>query len=277
MGRQASGRTVGGSGVWLVRLPKLLVLLTLLGLVSVGLSPAPRARADDVGIPRILVFSQTAAFRHDSIPAGIAAIRRLGAQNGFGVDASEDPRMFADSQLAAYRAVVFLSTTGNILDDDQRAAFQRFVEAGNGFVGVHSASDTGYDWAWYGGLVGTYFASHPDIQPATLHVEDTTHPSTAELPSTWTRADEWYDFRSNPRDLPGIHVLVTLDESTYSGGSMGADHPWSWYHAYDGGRAWYTAGGHTLESYSENAFLRHLLGGIQYAAALASQTTTGRQ
>jgi hypothetical protein len=111
-------------------------------------------------------------------------------------------------------------------------------------------------------------AGHSDIQPAVLHVEDGTHPSTVNLPLTWARTDEWYDFRTNPRDTPDIHVLITLDESSYSGGQMGDDHPWSWYHAYDGGRAWYTAGGHTIKSYTEDAFLHHLLGGIQYAAGL---------
>jgi type 1 glutamine amidotransferase len=242
--------------------------LFCLVLLAGVLAPSSALRVLAAGEPRILVFSETAAFRHDSIPAGIEAIRSLGAQHGFNVDATEDSQVFTDASLSTYRAVVFLSTTGNILDESQRHAFQAFLEAGNGYVGIHSASDTGYDWPWYGGLVGTYFADHPDIQPATLHVEDGAHPSTAGLPSTWLRTDEWYDFRTNPRDSPGIHVLVTLDESSYTGGTMGADHPWSWYHAYDGGRAWYTAGGHTIESYSEDLFLRHLLGGIQYAAGL---------
>jgi type 1 glutamine amidotransferase len=220
--------------------------------------------------PRILVFTATAGFRHDAIPDAVEAVRLLGTQHGFGVDATEDPRTFSDANLAAYRTVVFLCTTGQLLDDRQRAAFQRFVEAGNGYAGVHSASDTGYDWAWYGGLVGAYFANHPSIQPAILRVEDASHLSTFGLPSTWLRTDEWYDFRTNPRDVEGIHVLLSLDESSYSGGRMGDDHPWSWYHDYDGGRAWYTAGGHTRESYTEDLFLHHLLGGIQYAAGLAN-------
>ena len=241
------------------------VLIAVLVLLAINGAPAA-AQAQHPA--RILVFSETAGFRHDSIPAGIDALQTLGAQHGFDVDATEDPQVFSDATLAAYQAVVFLSTTGNILDDGQRTAFQRFIEAGNGFVGVHSATDTGYDWPWYGGLVGAYFADHPDIQPAVLRVEDATHPSTTGLPSAWLRTDEWYDFQTNPRDVPGIHVLVTLDESTYSGGHMGADHPWSWYHAYDGGRAWYTAGGHTIDSYSEDLFLHHLLGGIQYAAGV---------
>jgi len=214
---------------------------------------------------RVLVFSRTAGFRHDSIPDAIAAVRALGDQNGFLVDATEDPSVFTDSGLAGYNAVSFLLTTGDVLDDSQQAAFERYIEAGNGFVGVHSAADTEYDWPWYGGLVGAYFASHPDIQPAVVHREDTNHPSTVSLPDVWARTDEWCNFQTNPRDTGDIHVLATLDESSYSGGTMG-DHPIAWYHTYAGGRAWYTAGGHTRESYSEPLFLGHLMGGIEYAA-----------
>jgi cytochrome c len=153
-----------------------------------------------------------------------------------------------------------------VLDANGRAAFERYVRAGHGYVGVHSASDTEYGWSWYGGLVGAYFAGHPAIQPAIVRVEDSSHPSTASLPTTWSRTDEWYNFRASPRGA--VQVLLTLDERSYAGGSMGADHPIAWYQAYDGGRAWYTAMGHTRESYLEPAFLAHLLGGIQYAAGL---------
>ena len=217
-----------------------------------------------LGEGRVLVFSKTAGFRHDSILDGIAAIRGLGAENGFAVDATEDASVFDDTRLAPYAAVVFLCTTGDILDEKQQAAFQRFIEAGGGFVGVHSAADTEYDWAWYGGLMGAYFQGHPAIQPASLVVVDRVHPSTRTLPSRWDRTDEWYNFRSNPRAR--VHVLATADEATYSGGEMGADHPIAWCQFYDGGRAWYTALGHTRESYAEPFFLRHLLGGIQFAA-----------
>jgi type 1 glutamine amidotransferase len=214
---------------------------------------------------RVLAFSRTTGFRHDSIPDAIAAVQALGLQNAFAVDATEDASAFTDDNLAQYSVVIFLLTTGHILDDAQQAAFERYIAAGNGFVGVHSASDTEYDWAWYGALVGAYFASHPDIQQATIRREDTEHPSTIALPDLWVRTDEWYNFRTNPRETPDIRVLASLDESTYSGGSMG-DHPIAWCHTYQGGRAWYTAGGHTRESYSEPLFLAHLLGGIEYAA-----------
>ena len=220
-------------------------------------TPAPRYR--------VLAFSRTTGFRHDSIADAIASIQALAGQNGFAVDATEDPGAFIDDNLAQYGAVIFLLTTGHILDDSQQTAFERYIAAGNGFVGIHSASDTEYDWAWYGGLVGAYFASHPDIQQATIRRENTEHPSTVLLPDLWVRVDEWYNFRTNPRDTTDIRVLASLDESTYSGGTMG-DHPIAWFHSYAGGRAWYTAGGHTTESYSEPLFLAHLLGGIEYAA-----------
>jgi cytochrome c len=213
----------------------------------------------------VLVFSRTTGFRHDSIPDAIAAVRALGDQHGFLVDATEDPSVFTDATLSGYSSVIFLLTTGHILESDQQAAFERYIQAGNGFVGVHSAADTEYDWTFYGGLVGAYFASHPDIQMASIHREDANHPSTVSLPDLWVRTDEWYNFQTNPRDRPDIHVLASLDEASYAGGTMG-DHPIAWYHSYASGRAWYTAGGHTSESYSEPLFLAHLLGGIEYAA-----------
>jgi type 1 glutamine amidotransferase len=216
----------------------------------------------------VLVFSKTSAFRHDSIPQGIAAIKALGAENRFAVDSSEDTARFTAAELARYKVVVFLCTTGDILDTDQKAAFERYIRSGGGFVGIHSASDTEYQWAWYGRLVGAYFASHPEIQRATVRIEDLGHASTEGLPAAWERTDEWYNFRSNPRG--SVHVLATLDEATYAGGKMGADHPIAWCQQIDGGRSWYTAMGHTSESYAERLFRLHLLGGIESAAGLAS-------
>ncbi|MFF5174899.1 ThuA domain-containing protein [Micromonospora sp. NPDC000089] len=229
-------------------------------------APRPAAQAAAADPFAVLVFSKTAGFRHDSIPAGIAAIRKLGADNGFTVDATEDGAAFTDANLAKYQAVIWLSTTGDVLDADQQAAFERYVKAGGGYVGVHAASDTEYSWPWYGKLVGAYFAGHPANQQATVKVEDPAHPSTADLPERWSRFDEWYNFQSNPRG--DVHVLASLDETSYSpgAGAMGADHPTSWCQDYDGGRAWYTGGGHTQESYADPQFLSHLLGGIRTAA-----------
>src|SRR6478609_193914 len=203
----------------------------------------------------LLVFSKTAAYRHESIPAGVQALTKLASEHGWQLSATEDASTFTDAGLTKYDAVIFLSTTGDVLDDTQQAAFERFIRAGKGFIGIHSATDTEYDWAWYGGLVGAYFREHPAIQPADVIVEDAASPATAGLPNPWHRTDEWYSFKSNPR--PNVHVLLSLDESSYSPGSssMAGDHPIAWCQEYDGGRAFYTALGHTSESFSEPSFL----------------------
>src|SRR5262245_21587042 len=228
---------------------------------SVPPPPAP------TGPFKVLVFSKTTGFRHDSIPAGIAAIQLLGQQNNFTVDATEDDSLFTDANLAQYQAVIFLSSTGDPLGTQaEKDAFQRYIENGGGFVGIHAASDSGYNWAWYGGLVGAYFKQHPDIQPAKVKVEDPAHPSTNGLPLEITRTDEWYDFQTNPRTK--VHVLTALDDTSYSGSTMGIDHPNTWCQDYDGGRSWYTGMGHTIESFSEPNFLHLLLGGIQTAAGV---------
>ncbi|NJQ03963.1 ThuA domain-containing protein [Streptomyces zingiberis] len=212
---------------------------------------------------RILVFSKTAGFRHDSIPEGIAALENLGTEHGFTVDATEDAADFTAANLDRYDAVVFLSTTGDVLGDDQQNAFEEYIAAGGGYVGIHAAADTEYDWPFYGGLAGAYFESHPHIQPATVTVEDRAHAATAHLGPAWERTDEWYNYRSNPRDT--ARVLASLDETSYEGGTMDGDHPIAWCQEYQGGRAFYTGGGHTKESYAEPEFLTHLLGGIRYA------------
>ncbi|GAA1601719.1 ThuA domain-containing protein [Catellatospora bangladeshensis] len=245
-------------------LSRLLRLLAIAVLVAAGIAAAPQ-RADAAPFS-VLVFSKTAGFRHDSIPAGVTAVRNLGTANGFTVDATEDATAFSDTNLAKYAAVVFLSTTGDVLDANQQAAFERYIRAGGGFAGVHAASDTEYGWAWYGSLVGAYFSSHPAEQTATVKVEDPAHPSTAHLGPTWSRFDEWYSFQANPRT--NAHVLASVDERSYApgGSAMGADHPVAWCKPYDGGRSWYTALGHTVASYSDTAFLNHLLGGIRTAA-----------
>ncbi|MGI5515918.1 ThuA domain-containing protein [Streptomyces sp. CA-106131] len=212
---------------------------------------------------RVLVFSKTAGFRHDSIPEGIAAVKQLGEGAGFAVDATEDAGAFTSANLRRYDAVVFLSTTGDVLDAAQQSAFEGYIRHGGGYVGIHAAADTEYDWAFYGGVAGAYFQNHPAIQPATVDVEDRAHPATSDLARAWDRTDEWYNYRSNPRER--AHVLASLDESSYTGGTMHGDHPIAWCQNYQGGRAFYTGGGHTKESYSEPAFRQHLLGGIRWA------------
>jgi cytochrome c len=231
-------------------------------LIGSALSAAPER-------PRILVFTKTTGFRHSSIPVAIRAVRELGQRNGLVVDATEDGSAFTASNLARYKAVVFLMTTGDVLNGPQQAAFERFIRAGGGFAGVHSAADTEYGWAWYGRLLGTRFRNHPQIQRGVVGVPNRRHPSTVGLPRRWTRTDEWYNFTRSPRRA--VRVLATLDETSYSpgDGAMGADHPIAWAHAFQGGRAWFTGGGHTEESYAEPLFRKHLIGGIRYAAGVS--------
>lgn len=218
------------------------------------------------GTPKLLVFTKTAGYHHESIADGVQAIFKLGQENGFVVDTTSDATMFNDDTLKKYAAVVFLSTTDpddKLMNNYEENAFQRYIEAGGGFAGVHAATDAGYHWGWYQRLVGATFNGHPEQQQdATLHVIDKDNISTKGLPDPWVRKDEWYNFKNIDS---GIHVLLTIDEKTYKGGTNGDNHPMAWYHDYDGGRAWYTELGHTSESYTEPNFLKHLLGGIKYA------------
>ncbi len=223
---------------------------------------APGISVADTSVPRVLVFTKTAGYYHTSIPDGVVAIMKLGKENNFLVDSTRDASYFVEDSLKKYSLVIFLSTTMNVLNADQQVAFQRFIQAGGGFVGVHAAADTEYDWPWYNQLIGAYFASHPKQQKAMIDVRDKTHISTSFLPTRWERFDEWYSYKSI---MPDIKVLATLDESTYEGGINGDNHPIIWYHEFDGGRSFYTGLGHTKESYSEPLFLQHLLGGIKYA------------
>jgi type 1 glutamine amidotransferase len=260
----------------------LVAVVVAVGLASPVVPAAAAANGAGSGHSRFraLVFSKTAAFRHDSIPAGVEAIRQLGARNHFAVDATEDAAAFTDANLARYDVVVWLSTTGDVLDDTQQAAFERYIRAGGGYAGIHAASDTEYDWPWYGGLVGAYFRDHPgsvnaQFQEATVKVLGRDTAATRPLPRRWVREEEWYNFRTNPRDT--VRVLAEVDERTYDprgysvpGGSpgMGRHHPISWCQPYDGGRAFYTAMGHKAEYYSDPLLLAHLLGGIRMAAGV---------
>jgi type 1 glutamine amidotransferase len=218
-----------------------------------------------MGHPRVVAFSRTAGYRHESIAAGLRALVALGRQDGFEVDATESGEALL-GLLAEAAAVVFLNTSGTVLDAPGKVAFERFVRAGGGFVGVHAACDTEYDWPFYGALVGAYFRSHPlALQEATVRVSDVAHPATRGLPAAWRRRDEWYDFQVSPRTRPGLRVLAELDESSYQGGTMGADHPIAWCHGQAGGRAFYTGLGHTEEGFDEPLFRAHLGGGVRYA------------
>ncbi len=214
---------------------------------------------------KVLIFSKTAGYRHGSIPFAKSAIEKLGRENGFSTEYTEDSELFNDLNLRQYDAVIFSCTTGDVLSNEQQAAFERYIQAGGGYVGIHSAADTEYNWPWYGELAGAYFSSHPsnsNVREATVNVLDKTHISTSHLPSNWVRTDEWYSYKDI---YHGIKILANLDEHTYTGGTNGANHPIAWYHEYDGGRSFFTGGGHTNESFSQEDFLKHLMGGISYA------------
>jgi type 1 glutamine amidotransferase len=243
------------------------LLATISTLAAFALT-APAASADPPY--KILVFSKTHkdTFWHASIPKAVQTIKELGAANGFAVDATEDSSVFTSGNLANYQAVVWALTTGDVLDASQQAAFENYINAGGGYVGIHSAADTEYDWPFYGQVVGAWFKTHPALQTATVNVENRAHPSTTHLASTpWSRYDEWYDYRTNPRST--AQVLNSLDESSYSPGAPMGDHPITWCKTVGGGRSWYTGFGHTWETYDEPDFRQMLYGGIRYAAGVA--------
>lgn len=210
---------------------------------------------------KVLVFTKTAGYRHESIETGVETLVELGKQNRFDVTHSEDSLVFTVENLSQYKLVIFLSTTGDILNENQQNAFEAYIKNGGNFMGIHAAADTEYDWPWYGKLVGAYFLSHPDQSNAEIIKIDHTHQSCKHLPEKWLRYDEWYNYKNIS---PDINVLLELDETTYKGGENGTHHPIAWYHEYEGGRVFYTGMGHTKESYSEPDFKKHLLGGILY-------------
>ncbi|MDA0184926.1 ThuA domain-containing protein [Solirubrobacter phytolaccae] len=237
---------------------------------------------------RALVFSKTGGFRHDAIPAGVTAIQGLATAKGWQVDSTEDASLFTSAVLSHYDVVIFNSTTGDVLNAAQQTAFEAFIKSGKGYVGIHAAADTEYDWHWYGSLVGAYFRNHPAGTPnATVIVEDLTDVSTQGLPARWARTDEWYNYKKpdnssgddySPRSTPGVHVLLTMDEATYAeddGNATDDDHPISWCQRYDGGRSWYTGMGHTQATFQEAGFLSHLGSGIEIAAGVLPSAACG--
>lgn len=218
-----------------------------------------------VGIPElgVAVFSKTTGFRHGSIEAGKQMFKLLASENAWILTLTEDAAELTKA-LPRVRVVVFLNTTGDVLDDSQQATFEKWFKKGNGFVGVHSAADTEYEWPWYGKTVGAYFRRHPAIQTANISIEDRSHPAMKHLPSVWRRADEWYDYKASPRG--SVHVLASLDTASYAGHEMGGDHPIVWCQESGGGRAFYTGLGHTDESFTEKAFMQMIRAAVQWAS-----------
>jgi uncharacterized protein len=256
------------------------------GALGLGAAAAPvlglsEAAAAGRRTHRVLVYSHTAGFRHASIPLGVATVEQLGAEHGFAVEATEDPGVFTDRNLRRFTAVVFLNTTGNVMTPRGRKALRRFVLAGGGWAGVHSAADTEYDWPFYTRLLaGGRFLAHPVQQPGVIVREAPRHISTRHLPQRWqVPFEEFYSFTANPRRR--AKVLLSIDESTYLqdpntshlpsesfpdgnepvSGVMG-DHPMSWQHRVGDGLSWYTALGHEVGMYLDPAYRQHLLGGL---------------
>ena len=230
-----------------------------------------------VELPHVLVFTKTKAYRHKNISDGVYALREIG-KGIFVVEQTEDSGVFTSDNLKRFSAVIFFSTTGDVLNKEQQRAFEHYIHSGGGFVGIHAAADTEYDWPWYGQLVGAWFKDHTEVILATVRREDKTHISTIDFPDSWRRADEWYRFRTNPRE--NVRVLVTINDQDLGEITMNGDHPISWMHEFEGGRAWYTGMGHTKESFLEPEFKKHVLGGIVWAMGRranldGNQTNTG--
>ena len=259
-------------GAWRARIGRIGALLAPLLLAACvphgGVAERPDAAAavpESAESARILVFTRTAGFRHDSIPVAVDTLRALASDAGFSVEQSEDPALFRDDALWRYRAVVFASTTGDVLDAEQQAAFERYMRKGGGYVGVHAAADTEYEWPWYGELVGAYFVGHPPgLQDTRVTFEGDAAQAFAQ---PWRVTDELYNYKRNPR--PFVEVIATVDERDYKGGTMGSDHPIAWCHARFGGRAWYTGLGHTEAMYADPIYRAHLLRGLRYVTRQA--------
>ena len=215
----------------------------------------------------ILVFSKTAAFRHESIAAGKTAIAKLAKEKGATASFTEDAADFNEKNLKKFNAVVFLNTTGDVLNNDQQNAFERYIQAGGGYAGIHAATDTEYEWPWYGKLAGAWFLDHPmtpsNVQNGKFIVTEKNNFATQGMPDEFERKDEFYSFKNIS---PKINVVLKIDEKSYIGGKNPDFHPMSWYHEFDGGRSFYTAMGHTNETFADPLFLNHLWAGIKYAA-----------
>lgn len=213
--------------------------------------------------PNILVFSKTNGWRHTSIPAGIKALEKMGVKNHWKIEFTEDSLVFDDAQLNKYHLIVFLNTTGNILNITGKKAFEKYITDGGNFVGIHAASDTEFEWPFYEKMIGAQFKSHPKQQTATLNVHhNTNHPSIKHYNATFEKYDEWYNFKKPVNT--SVTVLIDIDESSYEGERMGGFHPISWYQNFEGGRIFYTAMGHDEATYVNKDFLTHVQEGIKW-------------
>ena len=233
---------------------------------------APPLPADLGSVP-ILSFSKTNGFRHhDSISASIQMLDELAVENGWQFFHTENGAVFTPENLQRFRLIVLNHKSGTVWTPNQRQALKDYVESGGTLLAQHAAGgDQGYDWSWYfDQVLRAQFVDHPmveHIQQATLVVEDRSHPATAHLPSAWTRRDEWYNFVSSPR--ANTQVLISIDEATYDPETspMGADHPMVWWHWVGKGRVFYSALGHTTDTYQEPQFRDFIKGAITWGLA----------
>jgi uncharacterized protein len=222
---------------------------------------------------KALLITTTKGWHHESLHYGVVALKELAVKNYFDIELLQDPNGFTDKYVEQFQVIIFLSTTGNIFDSAQQKVMERFIQSGKGFVGIHSASDTEYDWDWYNKLVGRMFKIHPAIQTARLNIIDDKFPGLQGFANNKLWTDEWYEFGSEK--ISDLKYILAVDETTYNakvqwgenkGVGMGKLHPVAWYHNYDGGRSFYTALGHLPSIYSDAAFLNHLYAGIFWAA-----------
>ena len=223
---------------------------------------------------KALLVTTTRGWHHESQHAAVLAIKDMGVKNFFDVVMFEDPKGFTDKFLEQFQVVIFLCTTGDIFDSTQQKVMERFIQSGKGFVGIHSASDTEYDWDWYNKLVGRMFYIHPVVQTARLKINDAAFPGLQGFANGRLWTDEWYEF--GPEKMTGLNYILSVDETSYNakvqwgqkkGEGMSPMHPIAWYHNFDGGRAFYSALGHLPTCYSDPAFLNHLYAGIFWAAS----------
>ncbi len=222
---------------------------------------------------KALLVNTTRGWMHTSGHTGVDAIKDLAERNNFELVIQEAPTAINDKNLEQFQVVIFLNTTGDIFDSASQKAFERFIQSGKGYVGIHSASDTEYDWPWYNQLVGRMFLIHPAIQTAKLKVVNDSFPGMKTFTNNQLWTDEWYTF--GPEKANNLKYILAVDEKSYSpkvawgekkSDGMGAFHPIAWYHTHDGGRAFYTALGHLPAIYTDKQFLDHIYGGIYWAA-----------
>ena len=209
----------------------------------------------------VLVITETKGWVHDSIESGLKLIQNIGNKNNFNVYHSDNSSVITYKNLKEIKTIIFLNTTEEILTDVEQKVMESFIKSGKGFVGVHAAADTEYNWQWYGKLVGAYYRNHPEVMNGKILTIN--HKITNHLDSEWEIEDEWYNFDYVNYD---INILLNLDEDSYIGGEHPDYHPITWYHEYDGGRSFYTGLGHTKEVYEDERFIKLLEKGILYAS-----------